>query len=350
MVVLNASNLSKGGGLANAVHLINYGLSNWKFDFIVLAHSEVKSHLVQDKRIIECSVNNLLFGDWLKMNRLIVSLKPRIVYTIFGPSIIFIKKSKHIAGFAQGHLIYQDSPYWTEISLFRRFLWSLKWVIFITLFSRVGLLVVESRDAAFRLKGYSLLSDKIKVLNNTPDEVFYKRDRRTKNSAVFTIGLITANYPHKNVEFVVQIAKYFEKSEIHEIDFVFTLMQSEVSSPVTNIKFVGKKHGMNLVDLYDQCDAIIIPSSLETFPGNILEALLREKVIIAPSLPYIISLCGNAFVSYNYGSLNDCISQIIRLKDNIDYRERKLQSGRRLLDTFLTTKDKYVEVEKLLKG
>lgn len=347
MILINASNLSKGGGLANAISFIQYIIDNNKDGYKVIAHKNVVKGLRNHQNVIECSVENLIGGEWFKLNLLILKLKPTTVYTIFGPAFLINPFIRHISGFAQGHLIYKDSPYFKEISVLEKIKWKIKSFIFRYLFRLSDEFIVESADAGKRLILFLRSKKKIYVLNNAPNELFYRKEIKSNNSVQFIIGLITADYPHKNIPFVIKVAEELIAKNI-DVLFKFTLDKKDQYKNLKNIEYLGSAHGSKLVDIYDQCDAIILPSSLETFPGNIIETFLRKKILLGPDLTYLKNLCEGAYVSYEYGNIQDCTRKIIELKKN-DYPEAILSRSQTLCESFLSTSQKYNRIDEILQ-
>lgn len=340
-VLLNLSNLSKGGGIQVGLSIIDsYHTSRKDIDFIVVCSKSVYELLnistYDDSfTFIELDIqgSNLIsqINGITKLKRIEKHYKPYGVITVFGPTF-YRPKCLHLVGFAQGHLIDNDSPFWRITDLKTKFLFTLKKYVYKKVFlSTADLFHVESHFAKNKLAKYLHIKEsRIVVANNYPhlmfnNELFMKKDKESDEDN-FIISTISAYYPHKNLEIINKIVKIIEQDgNTSSIKFILTIDNVSFNKHFKKsslIKNIGSVHGYDLLNLYSKTSALFLPSLLEIFPGNYLEAMKIRVPIITSNLDYAKNICDEAALYFNpldeFSALN-CIYKLIN--DDSIYQE-----------------------------
>jgi glycosyltransferase involved in cell wall biosynthesis len=223
------------------------------------------------------------------------------------------------------------------------------------------IIVVETKDAKQKLIDlFSFKYSNIVVIGNTFNNVF--NDANKLNNKYYSVEnkkfyllTVSANYPHKNLEIIKKIVPYlkFYKIKIH---FFVTLQQIDfqelffdLEEYVTNL---GPLEVADLPDAYLRCNAVFMPSLLETFSATYPEAMKMEKPILTSDLSFARDICGPAAEYFDPLNPEDILQKIINLINNKDRQLELIRFGKERLKTFETSESrarKYLELcEKLV--
>lgn len=119
------------------------------------------------------------------------------------------------------------------------------------------------------------------------------------------------SFPHsyKNHSFLLDQIDYFALKSIHvvftcslnSLKYFPEIVESKLSKTFT---FLGPLVHSDLELLYQICDLILFPSSIESLGMPIIEAAIYKKPLLAPSLHYVTSSVKNAYLyDVNSGAL-----------------------------------------------
>ncbi len=157
-----------------------------------------------------------------------------------------------------------------------------------------------------------------KVISNGVDDTFIKTQKHKKDHKLFTIGYVGSLAYHKNVIWILRIAKVMRKEG--DVNFIIygtgstrkELLRFKNKYNLNNVIFEGFAPQDKLVKIYDSFDAFIFPSCYEGFGIPILEAQTR-------GLPVIINK--NAEIPeevrkycFEANSIENAVSLLIKLK------------------------------------
>ena len=130
-LLINGSNLRGGGGVQAAISFI---LETRKFpenQYCILASEKLYNEIKDERfdnnysihRISILDINPVRKFSVLRTIKVIAKeFNPNCVFTPFGPSY-WTPRVPHLVGFALGHLIYPESPYFSTISLKEKMYW-----------------------------------------------------------------------------------------------------------------------------------------------------------------------------------------------------------------------------------
>ena len=117
MILVNISNLSKGGGIQFAQSVIeNFLFLKVEFKVLMRKDQLLEINVPKDKYIF---LKKKSFLGRLIERNLLDFRKFRVVYSVFGPSYIFMVRRKHFVGFAQGWSINPRSEAYDLLSPLR---------------------------------------------------------------------------------------------------------------------------------------------------------------------------------------------------------------------------------------
>jgi len=345
-IVINASSIFKGGAEQVAHSFINECISYPEHNFYVLLRDNIKSQLEIDR-----FPNNFTFYD--------VKERPgKSVYHIYSairsfdkiaekinPDVI-ISTGGHgfwkpdiptIGGFNIPHYIYPESPYFDNISVKKKLYWDLKKVFDLYFYRRLDAIVVQTDDVKERLA--SLFNGiPIYSISNTINAAFNKKefgesllDERGNNE--FRLLTVSADYQHKNLSIISDVAKQLQSRGLSCVKFVLTLPEGAfeflqdtgIGDQVINI---GPVSINECPVLYRDCDAMFLPTLLECFSASYAEAMKMEKPILTSDLGFAHTVCKKAALYFNPLDSKDIADNIERLIRNSDLYQVLASEGR----------------------
>lgn len=330
--VIDNSNLYAGGGIQVGISFINdlskLNLSN-EYHIIqsfkmaeAFKKIDYPSNFIFYDLNVECEQSILVRAKQVKL--LEDKIKPDCIFTLFGPSYHKSNFPK-IVGFAIPHIIYPESPFIKNLSLSKKIknllICKMKQYFFI---KNADALVFETKDASKKFEKLSGFKNNY-VVSNTLNEVFL--DESKWENFIFSdnnklkILVVTANYPHKNLQVIPNIIrKLINDKKIENFEFVITLDKNELNFPdfcENYIQYIGKVSLNKLPSLYKQSTMVFIPTLLEVFSATYLEAMYMQKAIVASDMGFSRDICGDAAFYCDPTNIDDYANTIsLLLRDS----------------------------------
>lgn len=355
LVLINTSNLHNGGGVQVAISFI-YELSLMTDRDLSYLHI-VTSRQVNEglNRLNTCTYN---FGhyevlDTYGLQALRSPLNRRIknydiVFTVFGPNYLRVKAKKDIVGFAQPWIINFDNPISKQLSfLARNKLWmkfNLQWLFFL----RSDHYIVELEHVKEKLHDIKKVSNEnISVVYNTASSL-YKDNKKwsrivlNKSKEQLSLGIVTRDYPHKNLDILPKVAQALELNHSVSAHFYTTLNDEEWSRRDEFFKeyvsTVGSLSPEKCPSFYQQVDGVIFPSLLECFSATPLEAMAMEKPLFASDRGFVRDVCHDYAIYFDPLDATDIALKIANYfkSDKID--KNQLQKAREHAFNFSSAK------------
>lgn len=363
-VLINASNLKKGGGIQVALSLIEEFSSYNSFLF----HLVVSDSVFQQLKLGESSVNffvskyNLkptvgkaIFGYDSFLSKIENEFKPDWVFTVFGPSY-WIPKSKHLMGYAVPHYLYNDSPFFRVISFKERILvFILKFLCYISLSKSNIFFWVETEDVKYRLAKFLFINlSQIQVISNTCHSVFNdevpfsneKYDKFFSNISCKKVITISSNYSHKNLNVINRIVPVLKKNNIL-LKFYLTLKDAEFNNYRFDNEYVLNLGPVDIADcpyLYSKIDFMFLPTLLECFSASYVEAMKMKIPILTSDLSFARGVCGNAAEYFDPLDEEDIVKKIVFLINNESRVSQLISEGEMKLEEFLSPKERALSI------
>lgn len=159
----------------------------------------------------------------------------------------------------------------------------------------------------------------------------------------FKFLYLTHYYPHKNIEIFLEIGKLIK---IQNLDFklITTLdpqQHKNAKKFLTDIKILGLENIIinvgavkfeSVPSLYKQCDALLMPTLLESFSGTYVEAMFHKIPILTSNYDFSIDVCQNAALYFNPHKPEEILSLMKNLSESIQERERLVFEGLNVLN------------------
>ena len=145
-------------------------------------------------------------------------------------------------------------------------------------------------------------------------------------------------YPLKNLEIFVPLAKEIKKREL-DFKIIVTIHESQhqrVAPFLSQIKDegldkiiinVGPVDVKNAPSLYKQCDALLMPSLIETYCLPYVESMHHKRLILTSDMDFSREVCGDAAVYFDPLNHHSILEAIEEIYSNDTLREEKIRNG-----------------------
>jgi glycosyltransferase involved in cell wall biosynthesis len=359
VLLINCSNLKKGGGIQVAHSFINELIIYSDFSFhIVLStflEKEIKKEIFPSNFYfytydIKISFNNIVFGIDYFLDNVEKNVKPKSVFTIFGPSY-WKPKSPHLCGFAKPHYVYKDSPYFKSLCFRDLFFLKLKEIIHLNDFRfKSNCIVSENFDVSIRLSKILNLKP-IYTVTNSINSIFYNFEPPRRGLISFKKNLnfvvVSANYPHKNLNVINEVVVcLLEKG--FDRNFVFTLTLDEDEFKVNSISknyinLIGKQSIEDVPSLYKEADVMFLPTLLECFSASYVEAMYMNVPIITSDLSFAKGICEDSAVYIDPLNPEEIADKFMDLLNNDNLYSNLINLGSKQLFKFDSSKTRAIK-------
>lgn len=355
IILINTSNLHNGGGIQVAISFI-YELS------LLLDHDLSYLHIIASKEVDEglrrLNTNLNRFGKYKVINTYgFQAMKSPLnniiknydlVFTIFGPNYLRVRAKKDIVGFAQLWIVNFKNPISQRLSfLDKNKLWikfNLQWLFFL----RSDHYVVELehvKEKLHRKKGVP--NEKISVVYNTVSSI-YKNNKKWRSIEIhkpqnqLSLGIVTRDYPHKNLDILPRVAQDLELNHNMSVRFYTTLNDEEWLRRDDFFKeyvsTVGSLSPEECPSFYQQVDGVIFPSLLECFSATPLEAMVMEKPLFASNRSFVRDVCHDYAIYFDPLNATDIASKIANYFNSDKMDKDQLQKAREYALNFSSAK------------
>ena len=282
--------------------------------------------------------------------------RPDVVFTTSGPAY-WKPEAPHVMGYNLPHYIYKDSPFFTLLSFQQKLKWKFKGVV-IRYFTRrdAQTYIVQTDDVKKRLQKWIGANNVITITNTYGSQYNFSRFGKQilpeKQNDEYRLLLLSGYYLHKNIELLNKIIPILNKLKETKIKFVLSLPREDFEKTINeefrnNIINVGVLDPEKCPQLYEECDAVFLPTLLECFSATYAEAMKMKLPIVTTNLGFAKTICGNAALYFQPLDANDAAHKIIKLKNNRNLKEELLVNAIKEIMKFNSASERakmYLEV------
>lgn len=344
-ILINTSSTFKGGGVQVATSFINECKKITKnIYFVVLGKAVSKSINIYDfpnnftfleapfrpaTRFFKFSSHNKFLKDAEN------EFKPDVVFTTSGPSY-WRPKAPHLSGYNIPHYVYPESPYFDIISLKKKLWWfGMKRLAYLNFKYSADSFAVQTDDVKERLKKF-INNDNVFTVSNTISSNYINPIKTTSKIPIsedhtFKLLTLSAWYPHKNLEIIGKVIEVLRSKNINTIRFVLTVdkvrFKNSSLSGYNEIINIGSVKINEAPSLYNECDAMFLPTLLECFSASYVEAMQMKKPILTSDLGFSHTICKDAAIYFNPMDAEDIATKIIELANSGDLKKQLIKKG-----------------------
>jgi glycosyltransferase involved in cell wall biosynthesis len=370
-IIIDCTNIRVGGGIQVAISFFR-DLNEAQYagdELIFLVSREVFEKLNPAEfgvhiRILTLEAkhsNNVWRRSW-RCKQIETEIKPDRIFVLFGPSYHRSCCPK-IVGFARPHYVYRDSPYFQMASFKERLFVDALMVLQEHLFLRNSTALVFETDDARRImneKIFGRYGMPSFVVGNTLNNIFLEKELWVKcakidrQTGIFNLLCVSANYTHKNIEKLKAVSRYLKQSN-PDFKFCLTLTLTENEYKLDDdihpyFNLIGLVSHNELPDLYSKCDAFILPTLLEVFTTSYLEAMFMQKPILTSALGFARDICGDAAVYFDPMSTESIGRTIENLAADTNLQRTLVTNGKKRLERFTNSKGRTAAYMDIIKG
>jgi glycosyltransferase involved in cell wall biosynthesis len=349
-VLINGISAKFGGGksiLVNFLSLLHKSDNKTQFVVVTPPGSEYLSYAKENIKIIPAKNSSAALSRFYfsTIRKIVKEYKVSVIFNL--ADFIIPVSTKQLYLFDWPYAIYPDSIAWARMGrkerLFRKFkLFLIRRYIHLPV-----LLMAQTTVAAERLKRYfsvntiEVVPNAVSIDNLTGGS--YKNFDLPKERK--KLLYLTKYYPHKNIEIFPELARIIRKEGL-PYTIIITIDESEhpnakrVLQALKNEKLddivinVGHVEMEHVPSLYQQSDALLMPSLLESFSGTYVEAMYHGKPIFTSDLDFAKTVCGDAAFYFNPLNSDSIIDSIRNAYDAPDLLCSKIALGKERLKSF----------------
>jgi glycosyltransferase involved in cell wall biosynthesis len=360
-VIINASNLTVGGGIQVALSFIHLLPKYTEHSFYVVVSSSILKQINFAQKPSNIIIKELNFGikQGFKKNKSLMEIErkfnPDIVFTVFGPSY-WTPKAAHLMGFALGWLINPNTEAFKVMPLkqqLKKYAQN-KFKAFYTK-KNGSKYVVETEDVKERLTTYlKIPKEEIWVVNNTYNQFFNQAISSVKKrDDVFKLVTISANYPHKNLAIIKKVVEILKKKKL-KVQFTLTIPLNDYEEVFKgfeeNVVTLGPIEAKDCPEHYRNADAFFLPTLLECFTASYPEAMIMKKPILTSDLGFAKTICGEGnALFFNPTDPKDIAAKIELLIKNEALGLELIENGLKRVKEFSSSEERAAKYMKVLE-
>lgn len=363
-IIINTSNLYVGGGVQVALSFINElrSMAN-------LAEVHIFTSVIIDQQLDKSSFpGNIHFyliemsPASLKTRRKIVrkldelerQIEPDVVFSVFGPTY-WTPRARHLMGFALGWTINPQSVAYDALPFLERMKMRLRSVYLLHHTRKnADYYVIETEDARQKLSQIAGIDEeKIFVVGNTHNSLYNEDGFKyfplpEKGEDEFRLITVSHNHPNKNLKIISKVVPYLKNSNIKFFITIDKESYRQLFSGLENTVInLGPVRSEDCPSLYEQCDAMFLPTLLETFSASYPEAMKMKLPILTSDLSFARDLCGDAALYFDPLNPEEIAQKILTLATNENLRQKLIDRGVDRLASYETARsraEKYLQL------
>ena len=282
-----------------------------------------------------------------RFNTIEKEVKPDMVFSFVGPCY-WKAKSPHLVGYGIPHIVYDDYKYVKKYSLrvklemlYKKY-WTKK---------EADYYVVQTEDVRERLaKRINVDATKIYLVSNGIGAQYKDVEVKTSsNQKSKKLLMISTFRPSKNFEIINEVIPYLQNNSF-DYEFHITIKNEDYERVFSGQEQWVKNHGHVLTEdcpqLYNDCDAMFLPSHLECFSASYPEAMKMERPILTSNLSFASTVCGDAALYFDNLNAKDIAEKIKKIFHDKELYNDLVKKGKERLHIF---DDSRGQAEKYLK-
>lgn len=177
----------------------------------------------------------------------------------------------------------------------------------------------------------------------------------------FKFVYLSHYYSHKNIEIFLPLAHAIRREGFPALlvttiaaeqdpaaaAFLATVASEKLDDVIRNVGPVAMPH---LPSLYAQCDALLMPTLLESFSGTYVEAMFHGLPILTSQREFAVDVCRDAALYFDPLDPEAILTTIRSLMNDATLRTRQVAAGKARLADFLSWEQVYEKFRAALEA
>lgn len=359
-IFINGLNSKTGGGksiLHNYLSLISKNNSTNYFFILTPNRDAYAKYSSENITIIDIQYFYKIILLYPILNRfvlpyLIKKLKIDLIFNL--ADIIIPTDVKQIFVFDWAYAVYPKSIVWRRMDTKSLLTRKIKLFFFKRYLHQANIILAQSPTMKQRLKSLyglnnvEIVPNAVSLENLSGGAPFDFKLPKERIKLLY----LTHYYPHKNLEIFLPLAKKIQDHDlpyciIITIDgtqhkkaasFLQNIKSLDLENVIINVNSVSMKR---VPSLYKQCDALLMPTLLESFSGTYVEAMYHGIPIFTSDIDFATDVCDDAAIYFDPLDVNSILDSIIHTFDNKTILLQKIKNGKKRLGTFLSWEQAY---------
>ncbi|RLE38321.1 hypothetical protein DRJ17_04340 [Candidatus Woesearchaeota archaeon] len=380
-ILVNASNLRTGGGVQKAVEFIN-GVVEWGGDhqWLFLTSPQVETNISFKTKCpnVRKAIIPITPAWWFAGHESRKTIKmlehkfaPDVVFTVGGPAYIRFL-APHLMGYYVLWVMLPTKMAWSKIRGVRNKVRFWLWCRYNQFWAGFADRWVTETDvaAAGLAKRLRKPREYVFVIPNSCSYIYFEAQKkeldthpglRGRPADEYRLLVFTAYYSHKNLESIPEVAAALKAID-GKRKYCFVLTLESESSGWRSIQAQAVKLGVedDIVNigtqpvhlgptLYRSCDALFMPTLLETFTATYPEAMAMKRPIITTDLDFARDICQDAAMFFIPDNARSAAEAIVAVSSDLELAERLVAAGERRLNDFGSSKERFQKCLNLLE-
>lgn len=332
MKLVEAHNVIKGGGVNIVLSFLSYLIKN-KEEFIVVLPDTIQYR----KYTSENDINVIwVSSDWRRytskifmtnrLNNIIQKFAIRKLYSL--GNIAYKTPVPQVLLIQNAYITLEDKLVWGRMSVFNRYyLKFMKWYILQNMYHADKIFVQTGTiktylEHSFNIKNILIAPNIIDISNLGDNHIL----PNTLRNGVLKLLFLSKYYPHKNFEILPSLCNLIMKASL-PVKITLTLdKNSRAEKKVLDsligfgeiIQNIGPIDYSQLRNVYEMHNAIFLPSLLESFSSNYIEAQYFNRFILTSDRPFAREVCRSQTIFFDPTSEIDILQKIQFLISNFE--------------------------------
>ena len=369
-ILINGINAKSGGGKSILINYLKL-LQNEKSDLYYFTSpndEEFKKFQASNIKLIK--LNSIFKNQFLLIFTyyflLKILIKIKNIDIVFNQGDLIIPTNiKQYYLFDWPYAIYPESIVWKKMTVKSKMVRKIKLYFFKKEIHKPNKILCQTKTAKKRLENLYFSNNILVIpnavsLDNLKKENFSFKFKKIHKKN-YNMLYLTYYYPHKNLEILLDVAEKIKKQNL-SIKIYITISNEQGHGAKKILKHIRnnslEKILVNLgpipmekvPSLYNQCDALIMPTLLESFSGTYVEAMFHSKTIFTSGYDFAKDVCGNS--AFYFDPLNsDNIFEIIKKNYmNPDKQKELHDNGIKRLKQMNDWNKTFNEYQKVIKN
>jgi glycosyltransferase involved in cell wall biosynthesis len=224
---------------------------------------------------------------------------------------------------------------------------------------RPDIVIAQTDFIKQRLEEKYALRD-VRVVHNavTLDNALVEQELGVKLPEGVCLVCPSVYYPHKNIEILLDVAGLIKAQGLNyrivttvnpdttaAKKFIAAISERGLNGIITNIGHVPLNQ---MKALYARCDALLMPTLLESFSIVYLEAMKHKLPIFTSKMWFAEAVCGDAAKYFKPFDANDILQTIKEILPNAIAKKALIEAGTSRLSSFQTWEANFARYQKMI--